>query len=157
MRTVLIALLMLGCRSHPRVAPASAATMAEPASAPRTADELCRADGFDFAYTHPDLAAERVVTCGTGQGTPCDRARTQYCEGRKLLLCDRGKMVAVDCRMACQYLGFTPLDLHDDGTCVERDGQPTCVCCDVGEPGCTTEPGPLRRGTVPLSQPPAPK
>ena len=153
MRAVLIALLMLGCRSHPPVAPTSAATVAAPTSAPRTSDESCRADGFDFAYTGPD---EPTVMCGMGPGTPCESARTPHCEGRTLLLCERGKTTAVDCRQQCQYHGLTPRDFHDDGTCAERDGQPTCVCCDVGEPGCTSEPGPLRRGTVPLSRPRAP-
>lgn len=147
MRAVLVAILLLGCGSRPQVAPPRPATVVAPAPAPRTPDELCRADGFEFAY----VAADGVVTCGSGPGASCDRARMQYCEGRSLHVCERGRMVAVDCREACQYHGLTPRELHDDGTCAEREGQPTCVCCDAGEPGCTKESALGRRGTVPLS------
>lgn len=157
MRVLLVVSLILGCRT---VAPAPAAKIVSvpgtapafvAAPAPRTYDDLCRADGFDFAYFVEvnEETGERYLECGDGPGTSCDRARMQYCEGRQMMVCKYGKVTAVDCRDVCRF-GFNG-DGRDDGTCAERDGRASCACCDVGEPGCSAEPKQPIRAVVPLA------
>jgi hypothetical protein len=144
MRSLLTALLLLGCRTPAHVAPKTVTT----APAPRTNDELCRADGFDFAYDLPEAAAEGVVECGRGSGTSCDRSR---CDGRTLLVCKWSKTTEADCRALCRGEIRDVNNFYDDGTCAEQDGEVHCVCCSVGEPGCTTQPNPRRPVTMPMS------
>lgn len=140
LRAVPIVLLMLGCRMHgPASAGAGARSAPEPASRSKTNDELCREDGFDFAFEIPEAAAVGVVECGVGPGTPCDPSRPRYCDGRTLLQCRYGKVTAVDCRGFCR--SFYGVTTYDDGNCMETDGRADCACCDVGEAGCAAEQG----------------
>lgn len=90
--------------------------------------------------------------CGVGPGTPCDGTRSR-CDGSQLLSCISGKESLTDCRMICRELGDPNGRLYDGGGCVGSDGDSTCKCCDVGEPGCEHETrGPPTR-ILPLAPP----
>ena len=148
MRAIVLAGLLLGCRVQPAMK-AEPAVVKPPESEPRTADELCRVDGFDFAYDDHGLADERGgLLCGTGPGTPCEGEK-RHCEERDIILCERGKLTRIDCREHCRH-GGPMTHLSDDGYCGERDGAADCVCCDAGEPGCPSKSPPVRR-VVPLA------
>jgi hypothetical protein len=148
MRAVVVAVLLVGCRAQPAME-AKPATVQPPVIEPRTTGELCRADGFDFAYYDRDLDEEGVVLlCGTGPGTPCEGGQ-RHCEEHHVILCERGKLTRVDCREHCRRGGYA-MHLYDDGTCGEVDGVADCRCCGAGEPGCPSE-SPQPRRVVPLS------
>lgn len=158
MRSLLAAMLLLGCRTPARVAPTvepharTPAPVRTPASPAPTHDDLCRADGWDFAYDHPEAAAAGVVECGYGPGTPCDDPKPR-CDGRNILMCKWGQTTAANCRDLCQGYDDSG-NVHDDGTCGVKNGEATCICCNAGEPGCTTEPKPWR--VNPHGGPPGP-
>lgn len=149
MRAVLVVLLMLGCRTHGPAGPAStasgSASTIEPAPRSKTNDELCREQGYDFAFDIPGIAPE--VMCGFGPGTPCDPARPQYCDGHKMMECLHGKVIAADCQDVCR--SGSGVASYDDGTCAEKDGRVSCACCDLGELGCVAKPIPRNRISFP--------
>jgi hypothetical protein len=157
MRSLLAVLLLFGCRTPAKVAPVAVATapVKSPTAPMPTNDELCRADGYDFAFDLPEAAAEGFLECGRGPGTPCDGPRHR-CDGHTLLTCQWGKTTSANCRTACRGEIRDVNNFYDDGTCAERDGVVTCACCSVGEPGCTTEPNHRRPITTPMSTPRAP-
>ena len=140
------ALLLVACATQKPQAPAKpAAPSALPvqATAPSvrgpgerpTDDQLCQADGYDFAYTFVENNGVREMACGDGPGTPCSG---NSCDGAHLLFCHEGRLGMLDCLVQCRDVGDAQGLTYDSGTCSVRDAIPQCVCCDAAEPGCET-------------------
>lgn len=105
----------------------------------RTADELCRDRGYDFAFDAAGVRRDGEVTlaCGFGPGTQCDQETSlAYCEADSMVACTYGKMAATNCVQHCRKVGDPEGVLHDSGRCEIRKDEGACVCCDLGEPGC---------------------
>lgn len=148
LRVSLLATLSLTCatRATPAVPPS-----AEPAKPPLeptvatkptaaklpTADQMCRDDGFDFAYSLEETDDMWVPTCGVGPGTPCTAG---HCDGSRLFDCHMGKLGLVDCRVYCQEVGDNMGHTYDDGKCRQDRGHAVCSCCNRSEPGCQGPP-----------------
>ena len=154
--------LGLACATtHTTSAPTKPAAPAKPAiqvpaiattaSKELTDDEVCQADGYDFAAGSEEYDGRRVLDCGVGPGTPCasDEAR---CDGTRHLQCYHGRLAMMDCREYCRTgdeMGVT----YDHGTCAPQDGSITCTCCDFGEPGCEAATPPPTTKPTPRSPP----
>ena len=140
----------------PAAAPARPSASGGPvaeAKASLSDDELCRADGFDFAYRFEETDDTREMRCGVGPGTACTDERMDHCSGTKLFSCVDGKMGMIDCREFCREVGDPDGVTHDGGMCKPSGGYKVCVCCDAGEPGCADEkPRPKFRSIVPLER-----
>lgn len=105
----------------------------------KTADELCRDRGYDFAYDPAGVPQDGAVTlaCGFGPGTACEpETSAAYCDAGSMVACTHGKMTATNCVQHCRKVGDPEGILHDSGRCAIRKDEAACVCCDLGEPGC---------------------
>lgn len=122
-----------------------------PAVQPPTDDQVCQADGFDFALKFIEHDGIRVVRCGVGSGTPC-AGNQNVCDGTKLLYCLDDRLAAMDCLTLCRDAGDMTGQIYDSGTCGRRDDIVQCICCDAGESGCENA-KPRPRHVVPLSRP----
>jgi len=77
--------------------------------------------------------------CGSGPGTPC-QGEGGRCDGVNLLQCAYGKEGLTDCRRHCREAGDMITGVtHDGGRCQGSGDSTSCVCCDIGEPGCENE------------------
>ncbi|MBZ5710857.1 alpha/beta hydrolase [Nannocystis pusilla] len=105
----------------------------------RTADELCRDQGFDFAYDPAAVPKEgnAELACGFGPGTDCvPETSDAYCDGAAMVACERGKLTATNCVLHCRTVGDPEGSPRDTGRCAIRRDEAACVCCDHGDPGC---------------------
>lgn len=105
----------------------------------RTADELCRDRGYDFAFDPVGVPQDGSVelACGFGPGTPCEPETSRaYCEADSMIACTYGKMAATNCVQHCRKVGDPEGVLHDSGRCAIRKDEGACVCCDAGDPSC---------------------
>lgn len=105
----------------------------------RTADELCRDKGYDFAYdpagVPPDSEGE--LGCGFGPGTTCEQETSDaYCADGSMIACTRGKLTATNCLQHCRTVGDPEGTPRESGRCGIRRDEAACICCDRGDPGC---------------------
>lgn len=123
-----------------RVSPAnrSPPTPSPAPEPPWDPDESCRADGYDFAYKVEQIGDMLSAICGSGPGTPC-QGEASRCDGAKLVTCVYNKESLTDCRLFCREQGDAMGVTDDGGRCQGTGDSTSCVCCDIGEPGCENE------------------
>jgi hypothetical protein len=119
-----------------------------PAEQPPTDDQVCQADGWDFAHSFVERDGVRQVLCGVGPGTPCAANQTS-CDGAKLMFCLDRRLAAMDCLTLCRDSGDMTGQTYDSGTCGLRDNIVQCMCCDAGEPSCENVKPRPRHGVPP--------
>lgn len=103
--------------------------------APDLGEQSCQLDGYDFTYGCVDTGTVEIL-CGIGPGTPCDADAPSLCEFGALYSCVWGKRTVTDCFAQCTEIGDENQVLYDFGHCDFVRGEPACICCDMGDPGC---------------------
>ena len=151
--------LGLACATRAAPVPTKPAAPVKPAVQPTatnktpTDDELCQLDGYDFAYGFDEYNDARMLQCGVGPGTRC-RSGVNHCEGTRYMSCVGDRLNMMDCRDWCRESGDEQGITYDGGSCVAKDGDVMCACCDVGQPGCEKEtPQPKAHRAGPLAPP----
>lgn len=142
--------------SSPKPAAASSSTPTATSEPKPTPDELCRAEGFDFAYPFPYHEGYPHLGCGKGPGTLC-RAGAGGCDGPRIRYCLYKRLTEADCHELCTQRGDMNGVTYDHGYCeAVNTKEPSCKCCDAGEPGCEhIKPKPRQPSVVVPLAPPA--